>query len=329
MYDVMLDEANLWFQEPPLRKRKLEPPSPVEEEEQEEEAYSSDEDMDPVEREKYRLQVVESCGFDVDFFNHIFNGIVPSGCTQYDTLFAKAGLHCHNLEKGKKLQLKRVVKVNAEISSLYNSYSTSEVIDPVDNSLHIFQTLVNDAGKEKKASLKLLTKICRIKPQVPGSFYILYCCINQLYMSKLYYSSFMCIGLGDATVFWDFKAIDDFYKTDMPDWPFNDGFDNPHLYKVKESELLDNEWLYLYAEAALFSEWRSEMSDYTPFEMKKVMVQTKEDVESSMKLKSRNAIFYMIFKVRGGPWCRGIVRKTSDGRTGHLCLEARCWIDDK
>ncbi|RID67360.1 hypothetical protein BRARA_D02443, partial [Brassica rapa] len=154
---------------------------------------------------------------------------------------------------GKKLQLKRVVKVNAEIASLYNSYSTSEVIDPVDNSLHTFQTMVTDAGKEKKASLILLTKICRIKPQIP----------------------------------------DDFYKTDMPDWPFNDGVDNPHLYQVKESELVDNEWIYLYAEAALFSEWRSEMSDYTPFKMKKVM--------SSTKLKSSNAIFYMIFKVRGGP----------------------------
>lgn len=35
------------------------------------------------------------------------------------------------------------------------------------------------------------------------------------------------IGLGDATVFWDFNAIDDFYKTDMPDWPFNDGVDKP------------------------------------------------------------------------------------------------------
>ncbi|CAN6844362.1 unnamed protein product [Brassica oleracea] len=120
MYDLMLDEANQWYQEPPLRKRKLEP-SPVEE--KEEEAYSSEEDMDPIEREKYRLQAVESC-------------------------------------------------------------------------------------------------------------------------------------------------------------------------------------------------------------MKKVMVQTKEDdVESSTKLKSSNAIFYMIFKARGGPLCRGIVRKTSDGRTGHMRLEARCWID--
>lgn len=64
--------------------------------------------------------------------------------------------------------MKSVLKVNGEILSLYNSYSTSEVIDPVDNSLHTFQTHVNDAGKENNASLVLRTKICRIKPQVPG-----------------------------------------------------------------------------------------------------------------------------------------------------------------
>lgn len=64
MFDVMLDEANLWYQEPPpLPKRKLEPPvySPPPSPVKEEEAYSSEEDMDPVEREKYRLQTVESC----------------------------------------------------------------------------------------------------------------------------------------------------------------------------------------------------------------------------------------------------------------------------
>ncbi|EFH56117.1 hypothetical protein ARALYDRAFT_903306 [Arabidopsis lyrata subsp. lyrata] len=287
MYDVMLDEASLWLNEhePPLRKQKLgAPPSPVEDL-----YFSDEEDMSPEEREKYRLQVVESCGFDVDFFKHTFNGIMPSGCCPYDTLFAKAGLHCYNLEKGKNLQFKTVVKVNAEIGSLYNSYSTSEVMDPVNNSLHTFQTLVTDAGKMNKARLILVTKICRIKPQVP----------------------------------------DVFYKGDMPNWPLNDAFIKGdkllQFYEVKESELRDNEWLYLYAEAALFSEWHSDMS--VPFEMKKVVVQTKEDVESSMKLKSSNAIFYMSFKVGEGPDCRGIVRKTSDGRTGHMCLEARCWID--
>ncbi|EOA29421.1 hypothetical protein CARUB_v10025712mg [Capsella rubella] len=286
MYDVMLDEANLSLDEHEARA----PPSPVED------VYFSDEDdMDAVEHEKYRLQ-----GFDVDYFNHTYNGIIPRGCSPYDTLFAKAGLHCYNLEKGKKLQFKSVLKVNAEIASLYNSYTTSEVMDPINNSLHTFQTLVTDAGYKNKARLILVTKICRIKPQVPG--------------------------MGDATTLWDFDAIDDFYKGDMPDWPPND--DQWQFYEVNELELRDNEWLHLYAEVALFSKWDSDMSAHTPFEMKKVVVQTTEDVDSSMKLKMNNAIFYMSFKVHEGPECRGIVRRTSDGITGHMCLEARCWIDN-
>ncbi|CAH2058637.1 unnamed protein product [Thlaspi arvense] len=310
MYDVMLHEASLWHNEPPYRKRKLEvfvhspppehsPPSPVDADH-----FSDEDDMDLVEKEKYQKQVQESCGFDVDFFNHTFTGIVPSGCTPYNTLFAKAGLHCYNIEKGKKLQLKSVVNVNAEIASMFNSYSTSEVIDPDDNSLHTFQTMVTDAVKEKNTSLILYTVICRIKPQVPG--------------------------IGDASVDWDSDAVDEFYKTDLPDWPLNDGVDKLDLYEVKETELRDNEWLCLYAETALFTKWKSDLSAYMPFEMKKVMVQTKEDVESSMKLKSSNAIFFMSFKVRGGLDCRGIKKSMSDigVRYDVMLDEARLWFDE-
>jgi uncharacterized protein (TIGR01572 family) len=297
MYDVMLHEASLWVDEPPFRKRKLEAPpvesppdSPVA---ADADYFSDEEEMDPVKREKYRKQVFESCGFDVDFFIHTLGGIIPVGWTSYELQFAKAGLHCYNIEKGKKLEFKSVVKVNAEIAHMYNCYATLEVIDPVDKTVHTFQTLVTDSVKRKKASLVIITKICRIKPQVPG--------------------------IGDATTFWNSDAVDDFYKGDMPDWPPNNKAD---LYEVKESELRDNEWLSFYAEVALFSE---RQCDTTPFEMKKVLVETMEGVQN--QLKSSNAVFYMSFKVRGGPECRGIVRKTSDGRTGHMCLEARCWID--
>ncbi|CAL9245435.1 unnamed protein product [Arabidopsis halleri] len=57
----------------------------------------------------------------------------------------------------------------------------------------------------------------------------------------------------------------------MPDWPPNDD-DKLQFYEVNESELRGNEWLHLYAEVAVFSEWDSDMSAYTPFEMKKVVV---------------------------------------------------------
>lgn len=87
MYDVMLDEANLWYQEPPLRKRKLDEPSPVEE--KEEEAYSSEEDMDPVEREKYRLQAVESC-----VSNFIFLSLSVEFITKDLFVFLCVGVRC-------------------------------------------------------------------------------------------------------------------------------------------------------------------------------------------------------------------------------------------
>lgn len=58
MYDVMLDEAKLWFDESSQRQRKLvdnSPPSPplVYED-------SDDDEVDPMAEEKYRRQVIES-----------------------------------------------------------------------------------------------------------------------------------------------------------------------------------------------------------------------------------------------------------------------------
>lgn len=63
MYDVMLEEAKVWLDEPPQRKRKLEapiippppPPCPAVVDED-----SSDEEVDPVALAKYRRQVSES-----------------------------------------------------------------------------------------------------------------------------------------------------------------------------------------------------------------------------------------------------------------------------
>uniref|UniRef100_A0A1J3J491 UPF0725 protein n=2 Tax=Noccaea caerulescens TaxID=107243 RepID=A0A1J3J491_NOCCA len=304
MYDVMLDEAKMWLGEPPQRKRKLEtpvysPPSPVDED-------SDDEEVDPVAEEKYRRQVMESGGFDVDLFCQPFGGIVPSGCSDYHVLFGKVGLHCYNIDKGTNLEFIKVKKVNAEIGSLFNFYITLEAMDPcAKNSVVTFQTRVTDAVLKDKARLRMFTSTCRIKPQIPGT--------------------------GEQVSRWypDDDVVDDYYKGDLPDW-LQDGAltgeDKLQFYEVKESELRDNKWLQLYAEFALFSEWDTDLSAYLPFDMKSVVVQTREDVESSMKLKSRNAVLYMSFTARGGPECRGIIRRTSDGRPGHMFLEAMCWI---
>ncbi|CAH8328467.1 unnamed protein product [Eruca vesicaria subsp. sativa] len=96
---------------------------------------------------------------------------------------------------------------------------------------------------------------------------------------------------------------------------------------VKEAKYLqqDNEWLNLYGEIALSSE-RPDMETCLPLEVKKVVVRTKEDVEPSMKLKSSNVIFYMIFKTRRAHECKAIIRQTRDGIQGHMCLEVSCML---
>ncbi|CAN7061325.1 unnamed protein product [Brassica oleracea var. botrytis] len=303
MNDVMLEEAKLWLDEPPQRKRKLEtpvnppPPPPAVDEDS-----SSDEEVDPVAWSKYNRQVSESGGFDVDLFFQPFGGIVPSGCSDYSLLFGKVGLHCYNLEKGTNLQFKQVTKVNTQICSILTFYITLEATDPVhDDSLVTFQTCVTDTVLKHQARLRAFTTTCRIKPQVPGT--------GEL-----------------GSIWYPDDDVDACYRVDLPNWLQDDalsGEDKLQFYEVKDWELKDNQWLYLYAEFALFSHSGDDLSAYMPFEMKKVVVQTKDD----MKLNSGNAVFYLSFKPRGGPECRGVVRRSTDGKPGHMCLEARCWID--
>lgn len=297
----------MWLDEPPQRKRKLEtpvnpppppppPPCPAVDED------SSDEEVDPVALAKYRQQVSESGGFDVDLFFQPFGGIIPGGCNDHSLLFGKVGLHCYNLQKGTNLQFKKVTKANTQICSILSFYITLEAIDPAqDDSPVTFQTCVTDTVLMHQARLRTFTTTCRIKPQVPGT--------------------------GELGSSWyPDRHVDPCYKVDLPNWLQDDlltGEDKLQFYEVKDWELKDHQWLYLYAEFALFSYFEDDLSDYMPFEMRKVVVQTKED----MKLKSGNAVFFLSFKTRAGQECRGIVRRTTDGKPGHMCLEARCWID--
>ncbi|AEC07048.1 hypothetical protein (DUF626) [Arabidopsis thaliana] len=94
---------------------------------------------------------------------------------------------------------------------------------------------------------------------------------------------------GEEDLIWDPNAVDDFCRGDMHKWLEGEGIGFARQRMA----------LFIYALQRA----------YLPFEMKKVVVQTREDIESSMKLKASNAIFYMNFKAYGGPQCRGIVRK--------------------
>ncbi|KAJ4873910.1 UPF0725 protein [Raphanus sativus] len=309
MYDVMLDEAKLWLDERNVESSSSPPALPVKEDSGHDYEYDSAEDeMDPVEEAKYHQQVRDSDGFDVDFCYHPFGGIMPCGCNESDTVLAKLGLHCYNIDNGKKLQFRAVKKVNAEAVSFVNYYITLEAVDPDNNHSPVaFQTCVWDSATENKERLRLITKQCRIKPLGPAA------------------------GNTDAerrtSWLWDRDAVDEFYTCRMPNWLQDDELTGPNklqFHEVKDSELQDSEWLNLYAEIALSSERPSYMETDLPLEVKKVVVRTKEDVEPSMKLKSSNAIFYMTFKAHRGPEWKAIIRQTRDGIQGHVCLEVTC-----
>ncbi|XP_010436352.1 PREDICTED: UPF0725 protein At4g28920-like [Camelina sativa] len=127
---------------------------------------------------------------------------------------------------------------------------------------------------------------------------------------------------------WEDEVIDDFYKGEMPKWLTKDELaatkDKGQYYELQESDLLENEWLHLYAEFALYLNWRG-----FP-----VIVHTQESGEESpqLKLKANNAIFYMSFKRnfdhQSGNYpveYQAIVRKTMDRKPGHIRLEVQSW----
>lgn len=66
-----------------------------------------------------------------------------------------------------------------------------------------------------------------------------------------------------------------------------------------------------------------------PLEIKKVVVQTREAMEAKEKLKAGNAILYISFRDCGlTEDHRAVVRRTTDGLPGHVCLEVKCPIGD-
>ncbi|KAG7540981.1 Protein MS5 [Arabidopsis thaliana x Arabidopsis arenosa] len=130
---------------------------------------------------------------------------------------------------------------------------------------------------------------------------------------------------------WDNEAIDDRYKGEMPKW-FSDD-DLQHCYVLKDSELLDPN-LHLFAEFAFYKKWclqfwPEDIAGCLPLDIQKVVVETRGEVETEPreKLKAANAIFYISFQCVYDPVTgeeadyRAVVRKTMDGKPGHIRLE--------
>ncbi|CAN6999185.1 unnamed protein product [Brassica oleracea var. botrytis] len=97
----------------------------------------------------------------------------------------------------------------------------------------------------------------------------------------------------------DTLSVDELFKGNMPDWLPDD-----------------------YATSKLqYYEYMFEQSK--PFELGKVIVQTRGVVGSLEKVTVDNAVFYVSFKTGCGVVCKGVIRRTRDGMPEHLS-EAKC-----
>ncbi|CAN7070425.1 hypothetical protein Bca4012_087071 [Brassica carinata] len=303
---------------PPPRKRRIELTAAAPEPDKDGLAptaddESSDEEDSTLSRE-YTRQLRESDGFDVDVTNpvesfsmHKMKKNETGYFRDLTDIYARLGLHCYNSHKGTNFQLSRVDKfVNYGI---FHYYITLEATDPaVDGSCFTFQASLFRDNPVNEAGFRMMTEGCRIKPETPGT--------------------------GEVISQWGYNdGIDEVYKGSLPNWysydalmPLNDQF-----YHVQDSDILENDWLNLYAEVAMYAlqenDSMSLFESWLPLEINKVVVQTFEDVKSKEKLKAANAIFYFSFKNLNAPphgLCqdhRVIIRRTTDGLPGHICLD--------
>ncbi|CAF2147902.1 unnamed protein product [Brassica rapa subsp. narinosa] len=238
-------------------------------------------------------------GFDVN--NSCYPSILVKSTwgDDYDiALYGRLGLHCHNFQKGTNFKFVRWEKFSV-ISTAYDYvYVTLDAKDPVSDSVFSFQTLLNE-DSSPDCPVMWSTLACRIK----------------------------CDDAVDER--WDDKAVDDFYKDAMPKWLSDEELasDNKKYYVVQELELQENDWLHLFTEIAFYSKTNNELTAPPPLEIEKVVVVTTEDTEEGHeKLKAQNAIFYVNYKYNGEytKWARdhkAVIRKTMDGKPGHMYLE--------
>ncbi|KAJ4909226.1 UPF0725 protein [Raphanus sativus] len=211
-------------------------------------------------------------------------------------LCAKIGLHCYNLENGTEFERLHVPQVAEHTGVL-----TLDACDPARKCLCKFETKVWYPS-EYKDCFHVITSRCRpLPPPTPE----------------------------EEESGFDILSVDELFKGNMPDWLSGDS--KLQYYEMKESEVEQaKEWLHLYAELAWYTKKRTNpfMFEYgKPFELLKITVQTKEVVVDSMKnLWLDNAVFYITFRTRCGVVCKGVIRRTRDGRPEHLSLEAKCFM---
>uniref|UniRef100_A0A1J3H757 UPF0725 protein n=1 Tax=Noccaea caerulescens TaxID=107243 RepID=A0A1J3H757_NOCCA len=214
-------------------------------------------------------------------------------------LLAQTGLHCYNLHRGRNLQFLGVKR--SGISGRVTRDIILEAEDPISNSTCSLDTAIwymnqpDYSATPPKGRMELVVTRCLLDKEV--------LCSETLH-------------------------LDDFYRRRMPNWMPEDaltGSDKPQYYEMKESDVeQDKQWLHLYAQLALLSlRFYPEHEKAEPVELTKIVVQTKEDVESKNKARAKNAIFYLSFKCTGGQDYKAIVRRTTRQWPETMSLEVQ------
>ncbi|KAL0853785.1 hypothetical protein Bca101_058937 [Brassica carinata] len=151
--------------------------------------------------------------------------------------------------------------------------------------------------------LRVLTEICRLKPEKPGEE-------------------------GDLAQINE-EAVDELYKSRMPNL-LSEAKPDDRLRFYEEQDICQNDWLRLYTDFALYCYWRYNEDAFKsclPAEINKILVETFEThTDPSLKLKSSNAIFHINFTAKSCDYI-SVVRRTKDGRTGHIILEISTWTN--
>ncbi|CAN6919318.1 unnamed protein product [Brassica oleracea] len=263
-------------------------------------------------------------GFDVNNSCYPSRLVKSTWGDDYDiALYGRLGLHCHNFQKGTNFKFVRWEKFSV-ISTAYDYvYVTLDAKDPVSDSVFSFQTLLNE-DSSSDCPVMWSTLACRIKCKTDGCF-----CSVYIYIYRWEFWFIENSFKGDDRVddHWDDTAVDDFYKGAMPKWLSDEELarDNKKYYVVRIRSC--NDWLHLFTEIAFFSKTNNVLTAPPPLEIENVVVVTKEDTdEGHEKLKAQNSIYYVIYKYNGesSEWARdhkAIIRKTMDGKPGHMYLE--------
>ncbi|KAH0915681.1 hypothetical protein HID58_030127, partial [Brassica napus] len=270
-------------------------------------------------------------GFDVNYNKQLPPRLVPVPSTWSKNyvigLYGRIGLQCYNLQKGTNFKFKRLEKHSTVRTGYLSYYITLEATDPATGSVCSFQTQFSDAGRRRfslGARITWFTIASRIKQIRKISSYSITTRTNCFLTSANE-------PVDDEWEEEDTPGIHEFYKVPIPKWFSDEALerDSKKYYVVPESELHDNDWLQLLMEVAFFSKADRCLDAYLPLELNSVVVETLEDytTEPSEKLKADNAIFYISYKCCSDPSTplagdhRAVVRKTMDGKPGHMCLE--------